>query len=68
MIGYESCFSPHGFRARNDKSQFLLDYAKSMELRIGGSWFQRLISRRLSWYSNTGQVKEEIDRILVSTQ
>ena len=31
-------------------------------------WFQRSNSRRLSWYSNTGRVKKDIDRILISTR
>ena len=66
--GYESCVGPHGFGTRNENSQFLLDFAKSRGLWIGGSWFQRSISRRLSWYSNTGLVKKEIDHVLVSTR
>ena len=66
--GHESCLSPHGLGARNNSRQFLLEFAKSWGLWIGGSWFQRSISRRQSWYSKAGRVKKEINHILVSTR
>ena len=36
MAGYELCLGPHGFRARNGNTQFLLEFAKSRGLWIGG--------------------------------
>ena len=66
--GYELCVGPHGSGTRNVNSSFLLNFAKSRRLRIGGSWFQRREPRRWSWYSNTGGVAKEIDHILVSTR
>ena len=67
-VGYEMCVGPHGSGIRNVNSSFLLDFAKSRRLRIGGSWFQRREPRRLTWYSNDGVVAKEIDHILVSTR
>ena len=66
--GYELCVGPHGSGTRNVNSSFLLNFAKSRRLRIGGSWFQRREPRRLTWYSNAGGVAKEIDHILVSTR
>ena len=66
--GYELCVGPHGSGNRNVNSSFLLNFAKSRRLRIGGSWFQRRELRRWTWYSNAGGVAKEIDHILVSTR
>ena len=66
--GYELCVGPHGSGTRNVNSSFLLNFAKSRRLRIGGAWFQRREPRRWSWYSNAGGVAKEIDHILVSTR
>ena len=67
-VGYEMCVGPHGSGIRNVNSSFLLDFAKSRRLRIGGSWFQRREPRRLAWYSNDGVVVKEVDHILVSSR
>ena len=66
--GYELCVGPHGSGTRNVNSSFLLNFAKSRRLRVGGSWFQRSEPHRWTWYSNAGGVAKEIDHILVSTR
>lgn len=66
--GYELCVGPHGSGTRNINSSFLLNFAKSRRLRVGGSWFQRSNPHRWTWYSNAGGVAKEIDHILVSTR
>ncbi len=63
--GYEACLGPHGSGARSQNGSRLLDFAKGHGLRIAGSWFQRSLPRRQSWYSNTGVVAKEIDHVLV---
>ena len=66
--GYEICVGPHGSGTRNDNSSFLLNSARSRNLRIAGSWYQRPTLHRWTWYSNAGGVAKEIDHILVSTR
>ena len=39
--GYESCLGPQSFEARNDNSQFLLEFGRSRGIWIDDSWFQR---------------------------
>ena len=44
----------------------LVDFARSHDLRIHDSWFQRSDPRCWSWYSNDGVARKEIDHVLVS--
>ena len=64
--GYSACLGPEGYGTRNDNGSRLLDFAKSYNLLIGGSWFQRPLTRRLTWYSRDGVTRKELDHILVS--
>ena len=63
--GYRKCLGPHGAGTRSPNGTRLLDFAKSRGLRIMGSWFERSLPRRQSWYSNTGRLAKEIDHIPV---
>ena len=63
--GYEECIGPHGSGIRGTNGAMLLDFARNWGLRIAGSWYQRSLLHRWSWYSNTGSVAKEIDHILV---
>ena len=66
--GYEICVGPHGSGTRNQNSSLFLDFARSRNLRIAGSWFQRPDLHRWTFYSNAGGAGREIDHILVSTR
>ena len=63
--GYEECIGPHGSGTRGTNGALLLDFARVWGLRIAGSWYQRPLSHRWSWYSNAGGVAKEIDHVLV---
>ncbi|XP_045121817.1 uncharacterized protein LOC123510602 [Portunus trituberculatus] len=65
-VGYVLCVGPHGFGTRNGIS--FLNLARSRRLRIAGSWYQRPVLKRWTWYSITGGVAKEIDHILISTR
>ena len=63
--GCESCFGPHGSRLKEESSSLLIVFAKIRRLRIVESWFHRPELHRLTWYSNSGAVRKEIDNVLV---
>ena len=65
--GNEICVGPHGSGTRNDNSSFLLNFARSRRRRIAGSWYQRPVLHRWTWYSNARRLAKEINHILVST-
>ena len=63
--GYETCVGPYGSGTVNLNSTKFFDFAKSLGLRVAGSWFQHPQAHRWSWYSNAGGVAKEIDHVLV---
>ena len=63
--GYETCVGPHWSGTVNQNSTKFLDSARSHELRVAGSWFQHPQADRWTWYSNTGDVANEIDHLLI---
>lgn len=65
-VGHNACLGPEGYGTRNDKGGRLFDFAKSFNLLIGSSWFQRPLARRLTWYSRDGVTRKKLDHILVS--
>ena len=62
--GYETCVGPRGSGTVNQNSTKFLHFARSHELRVASSWFQRPQAHRWTWYSNTGGVAKEIDHVL----
>ena len=63
--GYETCVGPHGSETANLNSTKFLDFARSHELRVAGSWFQHPRDHYWTWYSNAGGVAKEIDHVLI---
>jgi len=66
-IPCDTIVGPFGSGLGNDNTERMLAFCRSNRLRIAGSWFQRKNIHRLSWYSNDGSTKKEIDHILVNT-
>src|SRR5260221_314728 len=52
----------------NDNSERFLAICRKNVLRIAGSWYRRKDIHRMSWYSNDGRTKKEIDHVLVNTK
>ena len=48
----------------NDNSARFLSFCEGAQLRITGSWFRRKDINRLTWFSNDGRTRKEIDHIL----
>ena len=63
--GYETCVGSHGSGTMNQNNTKFLDFARSLGLRLAGSWFQRPQAHRWTWYSNAGGVAKGIDHVLV---
>ena len=59
---------PHGIGTSNDNTDRLLAFCRKHKLRVGGSWFPQKEIHRVTWYSNDGVTREEIDHILVGTR
>jgi len=66
LPGGDSVLGPWGSGQPNDNSDLLLAFCRSHRLSITGSWFRRKDIHRLSWLSNDGHTKKEIDHILTS--
>ncbi|XP_069972314.1 uncharacterized protein [Penaeus vannamei] len=66
--GYEMSVGPHGSGADAISKNTLLfpDFARSQNLRISGSWYQRSDPHHWTWSSNAGNAAKEIDHILLS--
>lgn len=52
---------PYGTGQRNDRGRLLLEYLQSEHLRCWSSFFRKKISRRWTWLSPNGLVRNEID-------
>ena len=63
--GYETCVGPHGSGTVNLNRTKFLDFARSHELRVAGSWFQPPQAHCWTWYSNAAGVAKEIDHVLI---
>src|SRR6218665_4177597 len=46
----------------------MIDFCLGAGLRIGGSWFQRKDIHRMSWYSNDGHTRKDVDHVFVGTR
>ncbi|CAH1239246.1 OIT3 [Branchiostoma lanceolatum] len=64
--GYEQCIGPHGHGTRNDNGERMLQLCQLHHLKVCGTYFKRKTIHRLSWYSNDGHTKKEIDHILTN--
>ena len=65
-LGYESIIGSHGYGTANDNTFRMLSFCSSFDLAVMGSWFQRKDIHRLSWISNDGVTKKELDHMLSS--
>ena len=63
--GYETCVGPHGSGTVKQNSNNFLDFARSHGFRVAGSWFQCPQAHHWTWYSNSGDVANEIDHLLI---
>lgn len=62
--GFEDVVGPFGLDSVNDNSDRLLSLCSSVGLSATGTWFQRRDIHRLSWISNDGTTKKELDHVL----
>ena len=67
-IDRDVAIGPHSSGTMNDNSERMVAFCRKTGMRIGGSWFRRKDIHRLSWYSNDGHTKKEIDHVLVNTR
>ena len=63
--GYVTCVGPHRSGTVNQNSTKFLDFARSHEVLVAGSWFQCPQAHCWTWYFNAGGVAKEIDHVLV---
>ena len=64
--GFENVIGRFGYGEENDNSSRMLSMCASHGLSVMGSWFQRKNIHRLSWISNDGRTRKELDHILAS--
>ena len=64
--GYETYVGPHGSGTVNQNSTKFLDFSRSRELRVAGSWFQCPQAHRWTWYSTAGDVSKDIDHVVIN--
>ena len=64
--GYEDYIGWYGSGESNDNSERFKAFNCANGLVMTGSWFRRLNIHRMTWLSNDGVTKKEIDHILVS--
>ena len=62
--GEERTIGSYGIGARNDRGTRLVQFATSHNLRIDNTFFQKRKSRKWTWESPNGRVKNEIDFIM----
>lgn len=64
--GYELCLGPHGHGTRNDNGERLLEFCLLHGLKICGSYFKRKDIHKITWYSNDGHTRKELDHIITN--
>ena len=62
---YETCVGPHVSGTVNQNSTKFLDFARSRGLRVAVSWLQHPQAHCWTWYSNAGDVANEIVHVLI---
>ncbi len=66
LSGGDTVLGPWGSGQPNDNTDLFLSLCRSHRLSIAGSWFRRKDIHRLSWISNDGHTRKEIDHVLTS--
>lgn len=66
-IGEEAVMGNFGHGVRNDRGDRLLQFAFSQHLKIINTYFKKKASKKWTWRSPDGSVKNEIDFILSET-
>ena len=66
--GYESCMGRHAMRAKNDNEERLSDFPVENGLVITETLFQHKDIHKATCVSANGNVKNQIDHLLISTR
>ena len=66
--GENSIVGPYGIGERNERGDRLVEFAASRKLYIGNSKYKKRDSRKWTWKSPDGSVKNEIDFIMTNKE
>ena len=66
--GENSIMGPYGIGERNERGDRLVEFAASRKLYIGNSKYKKKDSRKWTWKSPDGSVKNEIDFIMTNKE
>ena len=66
--GYENIIGKHGFGARNENGERLVDFCGLNNLVVTGTIFPHRLIHKQTWTSPGGRTKNQIDHICVSRQ
>jgi hypothetical protein len=64
--GYESFMGKHGIGTRNDNGERFVDLCDNRQLVIGGTLFINKDMHKLTWYSNDGTTRSQLDHFTIS--
>lgn len=67
-IGWESTMGKHGYGTRNERGEWLLEFAASHDLFICNTAFQQKPTRKWTWESPDGIHRNMIDLILIQNR
>ena len=63
---HEDIVGPHGLGERNDRGEDLIGFCKEQGMVIMNTWFEQKRSARYTWTSPNGEIRNQIDFVLVN--
>ena len=61
----EDIVGPYGLGERNENGQLLVEFCKRHNLFVTNTWFQQRTSAQYTWTSPDGNIKNQIDYVLI---